>query len=187
MNAHDLTFEVAHTFDEIMQAIAIRAMVYVGEQNCPYDEEVDGNDLAGSTHIIARAGTEPVGSLRIRWFADFAKIERVALKRAYRDKGLGPALWWAGGRLAARKGYRQVLGHIEPGLLKYWARTVGAVERVDRPPIEFSDRRYIEVLVPLPASNDVIDLHADALKLLRPEGAWDGAGVLDRSSARSCA
>ena len=33
---------------------------------------IDGNDLAGATHLIARIGSQPVGVIRLRWFCDFA-------------------------------------------------------------------------------------------------------------------
>jgi len=41
--------DVARSLDEIMAALAVRNIVFVGEQCCPYDEEFDGNDFAGAT------------------------------------------------------------------------------------------------------------------------------------------
>ena len=74
---------VARTFDDLMRVAAIRNSVYIGEQECPYDEEYDGNDLS-ATHLLAYIGDEPVGCLRLRFFADFAKFERVAIRKEYR-------------------------------------------------------------------------------------------------------
>ena len=56
---------VAHRLDEIMQVISLRAIAYMHEQSCPYDEEIDGNDFAGATHLIARLNGEPVGCVRL--------------------------------------------------------------------------------------------------------------------------
>jgi predicted GNAT family N-acyltransferase len=74
-----IAVSVARTLDDLMQAMAIRSVVYMGEQLCPYDEEFDGNDLAGATHLIARIGSQPVGVIRLRWFCDFAKLERLTV------------------------------------------------------------------------------------------------------------
>jgi hypothetical protein len=42
----------------------------------------------------------------------------------------------------------------------------------------------VEVIAALPACEDAVTLNAPPLVLLRPEGAWDVAGVLDESAAR---
>ncbi|HCX10824.1 MAG TPA: GNAT family N-acetyltransferase, partial [Hyphomonas sp.] len=57
---------------------AIRSAVFLSEQDCPYEEEFDGNDFC-ATHLLLKAKGRPVGTLRIRWFAEFAKLERIAL------------------------------------------------------------------------------------------------------------
>ena len=76
--------KVVSTLNELMQVTAIRSAVFVGEQVCPYDEEFDGNDLS-ATHLIGYRGKEPVACLRIRWFADFAKLERLAVRHEFRS------------------------------------------------------------------------------------------------------
>jgi GNAT superfamily N-acetyltransferase len=156
----------------------------MGEQDCPFEEEFDGNDLSGATHLVARIGREPVGAIRIRWFAGFAKLERAAVLRRYRESGVAHALWTASAAIAARKGYRQILGHIEPRLLGFWERCAGFRLREGRPAFRFSDRDYVEVIAELPACADAVTLNAPSLVLLRPEGAWDERGVLDDSVAR---
>ncbi|MEZ5958786.1 MAG: hypothetical protein R3C27_16435, partial [Hyphomonadaceae bacterium] len=70
-----VTVAVVRDIEGLLEVWSVRSLVYMGEQDCPYHEEFDGNDLAGATHLIARVGKEPVGVMRIRWFADFAKIE----------------------------------------------------------------------------------------------------------------
>jgi hypothetical protein len=64
--------------NDYMKVVAIRSSVFLAEQDCPYDEEFDHNDLSAS-HLIAYLRNEPVATLRIRWFASFAKIERVCV------------------------------------------------------------------------------------------------------------
>ncbi|HYF51140.1 MAG TPA: N-acetyltransferase, partial [Planctomycetota bacterium] len=91
----------------------------------------------------------------------------------------------AGAILAARKGYRQVLGHIETELLAFWKRYGAVKELSGRSGVQFSDRAYVEVVKELEASPDALTINSPALVLLRPEGDWDREGVLDRSTARS--
>lgn len=167
--------------------MAVRALVYVGEQQCPYEEEFDGNDFAGATHLIARAGKEPVGVMRIRWFADFCKVERVAVRPEQRGREAAAALIQAACDLAGRKGYSTILGHIQSRLLPFWTRYGGVRQRFGRPRFMFSDHEYVEVIRHLERRADALTLQTPAMVLLRPEGAWDEPGVLDRSVERATA
>ena len=175
---------VARTIDDLMQAIAIRSMVYMGEQFCPYDEEFDGNDLAGATHLIARIGREPVGVVRLRWFADFAKLERLTVVPSCRGGAVPRALLDAAFELAAQKGYRQVMGHTQVRLAPVLMRLGKVKIRPNRKRFRFSDHEYVETFRELTPPKDAITIDCDPLVLLRPEGAWDRPGVLDRSTNR---
>lgn len=180
-----LRVKVAARLDELMQVVAIRAAVYMGEQNCPYAEEFDENDFTGATHLIAYLNGEPAGVLRMRWFASFAKAERLAVRPGNRGGIVSRALIEAGASLAARKGYREILGHIEPALLDFWKRYGAVRERAGRAPVQFSDRTYIEVIKDVTPPADAISINSAALVLLRPEGRWDEPGVLDQSARRA--
>src|SRR5262245_40813838 len=83
----EITVSVARTFDDLMRVVSMRTSVYINEQACPYEEEFDGNDLS-ATHMLGYVGGELAGCLRIRFFADFAKLERVAVKREFRHTRL---------------------------------------------------------------------------------------------------
>jgi predicted GNAT family N-acyltransferase len=179
-----VTVSVARTLDELIQMAAIRAVVYMGEQVCPFAEEFDGNDFNGATHLIARVAGEPVGVMRVRWFADFAKIERFAVLRAHRGGDAARALFQAGYDLAARKGYRRVLGYVQARLAPFMRRVGGVSVRSERPRFIYSDHEYVEVERWLQAAPDAVTIDSDPMVLLRPEGAWDTPGVLDFSTDR---
>lgn len=183
-DSNSLEVTVASTLNDMMQVIALRAIVYMGEQICPFDEEYDGNDFAGATHLIVRRCGEPVGVLRLRWFADFAKIERVAILRDERGRRVTLALVRAAVELAERKGYRLILGHVQARLVPFWKRQFGFYPREGRAPFVFSDHEYIEMQGDLRPPTDALGLETDPLVLLRPEGKWDRPGVLDRSASR---
>ena len=180
-----LEIMVCRTLPDIMQAMAVRTLVYVGEQACPYDEEYDGNDFAGTTHLVLRRNGEPIGTLRVRWFADFAKVERVAVRREYRGGRATLLLILAAKRLAEKKNYRQILGYGQVRLIPFWEQYFNAHIRPGRENLVFSDHDYVEMVVDGSPPPDALTLDSDPMVLLRPEGAWDEAGVLDRSTARA--
>lgn len=180
-----LKVEIARGIDSLMQVTAVRAIVYGSEQKCPLSEEFDGNDFAGATHLLASRGQEPVGTLRLRWFGDFAKVERVAIVPGARDGAAARLLIDAAVELAARKNYRLLLGHVESTLVRYWKCMLGVTVREHRPRLHFSDRDYVEIVLVIRPTADAITSDADPMVMLRPEGDWDRPGVLDRSARRT--
>lgn len=185
-DAH-LEVVVCRTLQDILQAMAVRTLVYMGEQACPYDEEYDGNDFSGTTHLLLRRNGEPIGTLRIRWFADFAKTERVAVRKEYRRGRATLLLILAAKRLAEKKNYRKLLGYGQVRLIPFWEQYFNASIRPQRDGFVFSDHDYVEMIVEANPPPDAITLDTDPMVLLRPEGAWDEPGVLDRSAARPAA
>lgn len=179
-----LEVAVARTLDELMQVMAVRTLVYLGGQDCPYAEEFDGNDFAGSTHLLARVGAEPAGTMRVRWFAGFAKIERAAVLPMHRGGGASLVLMERALRLAADKGYRRVLAHGQVQLTGHWTRSAGFRVRETRGRFVFSDHEYVELERDLPERPGAINENSHPLVLNRPEGEWDRPGVLEGSVAR---
>jgi predicted GNAT family N-acyltransferase len=76
---------------EIQICLEIRLKVFVEGQNVPIDEEIDGLDSC-SEHYLLFLNELPVGTARIRYQEDYAKIERVAILEAYQGQGLGHVL-----------------------------------------------------------------------------------------------
>jgi predicted GNAT family N-acyltransferase len=169
---------VVRTLDEYLRAAAIRSIVYVGDQACPYDEEFDGNDFCG-LHLIGWVGGEAAACLRMRFFGGFAKLERLAVRPEFRRSNIAFAIVRQALRLAARKGFPKAYGHAREGLEPFWAR-FGARPVGARGAFSFSGHRYTEMALDLPAAPDALDIGADPLALIRPEGAWDEPGVLER-------
>jgi predicted GNAT family N-acyltransferase len=179
-----LEVRVCRTLDDIQKALAVRALVYLGEQACPYEEEYDGNDFAGATHLVLRRNGEPIGALRVRWFADFAKVERVCVRREYRGGRATLMLIEAAKRLAERKNYSKVLGYGQVRLIPFWNQYFDARILPGRERFAVSDHDYVEMLVEAQPPANAITLKTDPMVILRPEGAWDEPGPLDRSADR---
>jgi predicted GNAT family N-acyltransferase len=176
-----VTIEVVRSMDEMARVIAIRGAIYMGEQHCPFEEEFDGNDFS-ATHLICHKDGEPVGCMRIRYFADFAKLERLAVRSEGRGSGLAGVLLDAAIELCRKKGYRVLYAHSQKRFLKVWEqrgfRRMGARELV------FSDFDYVEVKLETEKHPQSITLSDDPYVLIRPEGNWDTPGILERSASR---
>jgi GNAT superfamily N-acetyltransferase len=156
----------------------------MAEQNCPFDEEYDGNDLA-SLHLLAKFGNEPVGTLRLRWFADFGKIERVCILPGARGRHIERILLAHALQIAARKGYRLMIGQIQARLWPLWSRVLHCSLREDRGTFSFSDYEYLEIDIGVPAHPSPLHADSDPFLLIRPEGEWDRVGILEESAERS--
>lgn len=185
--AQSLRVTIASTLNDLAQVMAVRTLVYMGEQVCPYKEEFDGNDFAGATHLILHQGDEPIGVARLRWFADFAKFERLAIRKEFRGGGGLMLLARSAFQLAERKGYRRLIGHVQPrrATFAFWTRSFGGGVRPGRRTFSFSDLDYVEMEFDLHPPADALTIDSDPYVLLRPEGEWDQPGVLDRSAIRS--
>jgi ElaA protein len=77
----------------LYRALALRAAVFVVEQDCPY-QDIDGRDLLpGTLHILAEAGGELVGYLRVLSESDGTRrIGRVCSALSARGSGMGGLL-----------------------------------------------------------------------------------------------
>ena len=173
---------IARTFDDLMRVAAIRNAVYIGEQECPYDEEYDGNDLS-ATHLLAYMGNEPIGCLRVRFFADFVKFERMAIRKEYRHSRAAILLAQAGLKFARKKGYRRAYAHSQLRLVTFWSR-FGFRPLEGSKTFVFSDFDYVEIVADLEPDPDAIAIGANPYVLIRPEGRWHIPGVLESSASR---
>ncbi|MEL6826127.1 MAG: GNAT family N-acetyltransferase [Pseudomonadota bacterium] len=175
--------EMVRTLDSYQKMVALRALTFMAEQDCPFDEEYDGNDLCAS-HLLAYADGQPIATLRLRWFAGFGKVERVCVQPRFRGTNVVKVMLAAAFELGARKGFRRMTAQIQARLWPLWSRTLNCRLLKDRPSLFFSDYEYYEIEIPLAAHPEAIRYNSDPYQMIRPEGAWDEPGILDESSAR---
>lgn len=173
--ASDVT--VVHSFEQFHKVAAVRAATYMAEQDCPYNEEFDGNDFS-CTHMLGEIDGEPAGCIRIRYFASFAKIERLAVLQRFRKMGMAEDLIRAAIGICRKKGYRHVYGHCEQRVRHIWMRH-GFVPRTREATFNFSSRAYLEGDLILDPANDVLTSESGPLVLNRPEGEWSVPGILE--------
>jgi len=135
------------------------------------------------THILGFVGDEPAGCTRLRFFADFAKIERLAVRKEFRHTRLAVQLARASIELARMKGYRVLYSHVQKHMINFNAR-FGFRILEGRPEFTFSDFDYVEMVAHVEPHPDAITLGTDPYKVIRPEGRWHVPGVLEASSVR---
>jgi len=176
-----VSVRVVRSLDEMARVIAIRGAIYMGEQHCPFEEEFDGNDFS-ATHLICHKDGEPVGCMRIRYFADFAKLERLAVRSEGRGSGLAGVLLDAAIELCRKKGYRVLYAHSQKRFLKVWEQR--GFRRMGSRELVFSDFDYVEVKLETEKHPQSITLSDDPYVLIRPEGNWDTPGILEKSASR---
>lgn len=75
-------------------AFALRREVFVWEQKVPEAEENDADDLT-ATHFVAIVDGEVVGTLRLIDRPEHVKIGRVAVRGAFRGRGIAKAIMTA--------------------------------------------------------------------------------------------
>ncbi len=177
-----ITTRVSRTIEDVMKVFTIRAAAYMHEQDCPYDEEFDGNDFCAA-HILAEVNGEPAGCIRVRFFGDFVKIERLAVRHEFRGDGLAIRLARAAMDYARKKGFRRGYGHASRALIPFWTR-LGYTAIPGRPSFIFSGIEYFEMVGDLDPPSEVVAIGLPPHILIRPEGAWDEPGPLDRSAGR---
>ncbi len=69
----------------------IRNAVFVEEQGVPPEREIDGKDT-DARHFGVSADDHLIGTCRVRFSGSAAKIERVAVLKDFRHRGIGKVL-----------------------------------------------------------------------------------------------
>jgi len=178
-----LDIRLARGMDDLARVFAVRSAVYIGEEACPYDEEFDGNDLCAA-HFLALIDDEPVGVLRVRFFGDFAKVERLAVRPEFRALGVGGALAGRALDYCARKGFKRALAHARHERLDFWS-VFGFAPAPAAVSFTFSDYSYLEVWCDLTTRAANRAPLTDPYVVIRPENDWDRPGPLERSAQRA--
>ncbi len=75
--------------EDLRGAFALRQLVFCGEQGVPREEEIDARD-EDALHLVALdlGSRRVIGTLRLLFDADVAKVGRVAVAREWRRRGV---------------------------------------------------------------------------------------------------
>ncbi len=98
-----------------LKALMVRAIVFMEEQSIPFALEIDAfEDRA--VHVLGQLEAEPVAAARLHFAEGWAKLERIAVRRAFRGRGLAHELIDFMLRVAASHGYRRFRLHAQAHL-----------------------------------------------------------------------
>ncbi len=115
------TFRIAESADDRLCALAIRRAVFCDEQHVPWEIEIDAfEDTA--IHILGDVRDESVAVARLRLLPDHAKLERIAVHKPYRGKGIGTRLIEFMLDTARERGYSHFCVHAQVHLRTYYER-----------------------------------------------------------------
>lgn len=180
MKTSNLKIKVVSNHEEMLKASLIRAIVYMHEQNCPYEEEFDLNDFT-CTQIIGLIDNEPILTARIRYFGNFAKFERLAIRPQFRGLGYGHSLIQFMLELVKQKGISNCYLHAQKRLKHFYE---GYGFKVIGQQFSFSDHDYIEMVCMLNEDEPVFQIGQNPHIVNRPEGSWNAEGPIENSLLR---
>ncbi len=176
--------EIVTNYEQLLHAYSIRAICFMEEHGVRAQQTFDGNDYQ-ATHVIVYAGEEPIGTLRIRWFKDFAKFERTSFRKAYRNMEVLKSSAQFAFDHVARKGFDKVITHAQPKYARLWRVVLGFKNAPGKPMLRFEGHEdpYIELVKELTLPANAISEKTDASVLFRIEGFWDSPSDFEAASA----
>lgn len=161
----------------------VRRAVFVEEHNIPEDMEFDGNDHM-STHVLARDKEEPIGTMRIRYFADFAKFERMAVIKSKRGNGgvnVADLIMKKGIEFVQRKGYCKIYGVCKKELLPRWQKC-NYNQIAGAPLIEQNGMTLIPIMLQLEKHENAIKITDHPSLITGIEDRWDDIKIDEKKN-----
>jgi len=79
--------QLVKTEEDYKRVLTIRRTVFIEEQNVPESLEIENEDE--SFHVLSLSGNMPVGTGRWRKTSEGYKLERFAVLKEFRKKGIG--------------------------------------------------------------------------------------------------
>jgi predicted GNAT family N-acyltransferase len=105
----------------MQKAFAVRAIVFVEEQNCPYEIEVDGKDFS-ALHFLGEIDHQPFAAARMRFLGEYVKLERLAIRKSYRGRGYGNQLLGFMMNTAREAGFCKMKLHAQTQALEFYRK-----------------------------------------------------------------
>ena len=121
IDGEPVALRLAARMEDTLQAFAIRAACFIGEQDLSFSEAFDGHDH-DATHLIAYLGDEPIGTVRLRWFKSFAMPDCLAVVRRFRGHAVGALLLEQARAVAGSRGTGMLYLRATPLWAHYFER-----------------------------------------------------------------
>jgi len=114
-------FKVVTNLEDLINVFIVRGIVFIEEQGVPYTIERDEYDLL-AIHILGEMDGEPFAAGRIRAVGEYAKLERVAIRKSYRGRNLGHELTDFMLSVAKEQGFKKFKVHAQSYLTDFYRK-----------------------------------------------------------------
>lgn len=167
----DTEIVIVGSDEEFQEMREIRTKVFVEEHKIPAEKEFDGNDYR-SAHVLLKVKGKAVGTMRIRFFSDFVKFERMAVLPEYRKGDAADKIMNKGFQFVAKKGYQKVYGVCKKELLGRWKKC--GYEPIDgAPTVQQNNMTLVPIMRELAEDENAIRITSPAELLNAKEDTWD--------------
>ncbi len=165
-----IEIDIVRNIKDLLQVFDLRREEFVKKQNVPEHLEFDGNDFS-ATQVLTKIDGKPVATMRVRYFYDFVKFERMCVLPAYRKQNLPKKMMDFTAKVLLDKGFKRAMFFCRPELVKYW-ETHGCV------PVEGMSDTGNEAMTLCPMSwnftniQETLQVKTPATFFLAAEGKW---------------
>jgi predicted GNAT family N-acyltransferase len=101
-----------HTDEEVAAALSLRSRVFCDEQGVSFEADQDGRDPE-ATHIVAVDDGAVIGTCRLLFRGQVARLGRLAVERERRGDGVAAAILREADRVAGDAGAESIALHAQ--------------------------------------------------------------------------
>jgi predicted GNAT family N-acyltransferase len=110
---------VARSDDEVAAALALRSRVFCDEQGVSFEADQDGRDPE-ATHIVAVEDGHVIGTCRLLFRGQVARLGRLAVEASRRGDGVGAEILREADRVATEAGAESIALHAQTYALRLY-------------------------------------------------------------------
>ena len=115
----NITYKLVTTDEEMRDALEVRRQVFVQEQGVSEDLEYDGQD-EDALQMVVKNGGRVIGTARVRFLTNNrAKIERMAVLRLFRRRGIGSNIFSFLKRELKSRQTEQIIIHAQCAVIAF--------------------------------------------------------------------
>jgi predicted GNAT family N-acyltransferase len=115
-----LTYKLLASDADLREAFDVRRQVFVGEQGISEGLVFDNHDRE-ALHVVVEDGAQIIGTARVRFLGKKqAKLERMAVAKAFRHKGIGRGIIAFLDEELRDKQVQQVVIHAQEGAVEFY-------------------------------------------------------------------
>ena len=103
---------MASTGGEVTDALALRERIFCGEQGVSFEADQDGRDRE-ATHIVAIEEGAVIGTCRLLFRGEVARLGRLAVEQTRRGDGVAAAILLEADRVSTEAGARTIALHAQ--------------------------------------------------------------------------